>query len=153
MTPVVQVRRVRPRSLLAALLPLAVIALFWWRPEHPLRTALFAAVATALTVVRVRNESLLLRVDDGGVLLGPVGRSRSQVRVPWGSVAAVVVGVTRVGVLLLPEAPRPAGLRGLVRDPRRPDLLDPQLSREVPGLDAAAVRAAVRARGVAVRPG
>ena len=153
MRPDYRVWRLRPRGLLLLvfLVPYVGVQVASER-GLALHQVLLVGALLVITVLRVRVDSVRLRVDDRGVLLGSTGRSAAAVRVPWTSVRRVVVNPTAasVGVLLLPDAPRPAGLRGLIRDPARPDALDPQLVREVPGLDAAAVRAAVSAHGVPV---
>ena len=153
MRPDYRVWRLRPRGLLL-LVPL--VPYVWLQVARDrglaVHQVLVVGVLLVITVLRVRIDSVRLQVDDRGVLLGTNGRSSVLVRVPWTSVRRVVVHPTArtVGLLLTPDAPRPPGLRGMIRDPARPDVLDPQLVREVPGLNASAVRAAVEARGVAV---
>ena len=153
MRPDCRVWRLRPRGLLV-LLVLVPLLLVQGRRDGGLATheLVLAVVVLVVTGLRVRADGLRLLVDDRGVLLGPAGRSSAAVRVPWTSVRRVVLapGTGRVGVLLVPGAPRPSGVRGTVSDPARPDALDPQLVRDVPGLDPAALTRAVLARGVAV---
>jgi hypothetical protein len=150
--PDYRVWRLRPGGLLLLLVLVPWVVLQSRLARGGAYQVFFVVVLLVLTGLRVRADSLRLLVDDRGVLLGAVGRSRSGVRVPWTSVRRVVLppGTGRVGVLLVPDAPRPPGLRGIIRDPRHPDVLDPLLVREVPGLDGAALTRAVLARGVAV---
>lgn len=149
------VRRVSAGVVLQPVVGLAALAVWTASGGGPRPLMVFFGVLVVVSAaVRARTVGTRLRVDSAGITLGGGQTRVPPVQVPWASVREVVVitdaAEPQVGVRLQPGAPLPTGVRGLVQDPARPDSVQPSLVRGVPGLDRAALEAAVQPYGVRV---
>ena len=150
------VRRLTPKVVLLPVLGICFLAA-WTAVLDPPRPmiAVLALAVIASAAQRARALGTRLRVDSRGIVLSAAQPREPAVHVPWASVREVVVvtdptSEPRVGLRLHLGAPLPTGVRGIVHDPTRPDLVQPPLVREVPGLDCDALRTAVEPHGVRV---
>lgn len=113
---------------------------------------------------QIRNDRIALEVGPVGIRMGQAATlySGRPVAVPWRSIAEVAAlpprvsspadlgtSVGAVGVRLRPDAPLPAGVRGIVREPGG---AGPLITRPVRGwtLDRNRLLAAVSAHGPGV---
>jgi hypothetical protein len=132
----VTVRRLKPALALQAVIATAGFALAILGFDFP---PALIALAGALALFQLWSLSLVLRVDDGGVRMG-------RAFVPWGSIDTVVADGEEVGVRLRHGAQLPDGVRGVIHDPDGTPSVPPDLRIRVPGLDRAALAAAVGSR-------
>jgi len=143
-------------SAVSAVAGLVLVLLVWEnRPPLPF---LLAFVAIALS--QLWRGSLLLRVDAAGIRLGRgLGREYGDTvvratTVPWASIDSVRL-VRSVGegeeidLRLRPDAPLPAGVRGVIRTPGETDVTAPELRLALPAgaLDRAALQRAIAGFG------
>jgi hypothetical protein len=125
----------------------------------------FAVLVVILRVNQLRTGRIALEVGPVGIRIGqtPTLYSGRPVAVPWRSITEVVVlpprvlspadlgrSVSSIGVRLRPDAPLPAGVRALVREPGG---VGPLVTRPVRGwvLDRNRLVAAVSAYAPGVR--
>jgi len=114
-------------------------------------TVVAVVVIAYLAVVQLRAVRERLRVDRYGISMSdPEVRFRPGRRryVPWEAVREVVVEGELISVSLRADASMPMWMKGRVADPGNPET--GQLQASVPGLDPAALQAAVQNLGVDV---
>lgn len=133
--------------------------------SEPIAFWVLVALAVVVRAVQIRNGRIALDVGPVGVRLGQRATALGgrPVAVPWRSIAELVVLPPRVfspadlgrnvgafGVRLRPDAPLPAGLRGIIREPSG---VGPLVTRPVEGwtLDRPRLLAAVSAYAPGVR--
>ena len=120
----------------------------------------FWLVIVALSALSFWRGSVVLAVDRDGVRIGrgfgyAYGDTRPlSAQVPWSSIGEVLLihqpsGQEQVAVRLNGDAPLPWDVRGVIRDPRGPSPIAPELRTALPRakLDRAALSAAVMAFG------
>ena len=152
----------RPR--VGALAPLLVLPVFLVATQA-LGLPAFPRVVVVLFLVFAAyvawQRTLVLKVDAEGVQLGRgieyvYGRQQlAGAAVPWAAIRELVlftgVGDPEIGLRLREGAPMPSGVRGIIRDPERPDEVPPSLRTKLPNVDRQRLAGAVSAFGRGAR--
>jgi hypothetical protein len=146
---------VRRPNLGALATPAVVVAFMVLAPRaiglHGFPWAIVALFAAA-SVWQAWRSTLALRVDGQGVLLRrrtPRRDQRDSAFVPWPSIHELVLTESdppEFAVRLKTGAPLPAGVHGVIHDPRRPSTSAPELRVPLPRADRGALTTAVQGR-------